>query len=416
MMVLSICLGRCQSLPFFLGSWRAATLPPLSLAIRRYRNTSRQLQMAILMIEDAALYHQDLYSLYIDFSSAFNTVNHEQLILVMHRLGFPSVAISTVRDIYTNACTKISTPAGDTDDIPIGRGTIQGDTLSPYLFLVFIEPLLRWLQHGGRGYAPGCLATTKSPKTIAALAYADDLNALTSNLSNLKLQADKVGRFSKWSGMEVNAKKCAASAILHAQASAGLAKSPDQDAVIRSRLEGHIHLGRGTVPYLPPDKPYKYLGVLLTLTLNWSHQFKATMTTAVEQACKLQSSFATPAQKLQVYRSKIVAAMRYVFSTTAFSPLDIKRLDAAMTRFTKGAIGLMGCTPNALVHEDISRGGLGMTSLLHPYVQEQTNTVVKCLHDDGRLGSITKHMLMKQIQNLGMVPGMCAWQDSRYCS
>ena len=41
---------------------------------------------------------------------------------------------------------------------------------------------------------------------------------------------------------------------------------------------------------------------------------------------------------------------------------------------------------------------------------------MKCLHDDGRLGSITKHMLMKQIQNLGMVPGMCAWQDSRYCS
>ena len=44
------------------------------------------------------------------------------------------------------------------------------------------------------------------------------------------------------------------------------------------------------------------------------------------------------------------------------------------------------------------------------------NTIVECLHDDGRLGSITKYMLIKQIQNLGMVPGMCAWQDSRYCS
>ena len=63
-----------------------------------------------------------------------------------------------------------------------------------------------------------------------------------------------------------------------------------------------------------------------TPTLNWSHQFKAAMTTAIEQACKLQSSFAAPAQKLQVYRSKIVAAMRYIFSTTAFSLLDIKRL------------------------------------------------------------------------------------------
>ena len=76
----------------------------------------------------------------------------------------------------------------------------------------------------------------------------------------------------------------------------------------------------------------------------------------------------------------------------------------------------MGCTSNALVHEDISKGGLGMASLLHPYGLEQKNTIVKCLHDNGRLGSITRHMLMKQIQNLGMVPGMCAWQDLRYCS
>ena len=157
--------------------------------------------------------------------------------------------------------------------------------------------------------------------------------------------------------MELNTKKCAVSAVLHAQAIAGLTKSQDEDAVIRLHLEGHIHLGRRMVPYLPPDKSYKYLGVLLTLTLNWSHQLKATMTTAVEQACKLQCSFATPAEKLQIYRSKIVAAMRYIFSTTAFSPLDIKRLDAGMTHFTKGAVGPMGCTPNALVHEDISKGG-----------------------------------------------------------
>ena len=72
---------------------------------RRYRNTSRQLQMALLMIQDAALYHQALYSRYNDSSSAFNTVNHEQLIVVTHKLGFPSVTVTTVQDIYTSACT-----------------------------------------------------------------------------------------------------------------------------------------------------------------------------------------------------------------------------------------------------------------------------------------------------------------------
>ena len=286
----------------------------------RYRNTSRQLQMAIFMIEDAALYNQDIYSLYIDFSSAFNTVNHKQLILIMQKLGFPNTAIKAVENIYINACTRIQTPHGQTGDIQIGRGTIQGDTLSPYLFLIFIEPLLRWLQHGGRGYAPGCLKHTDMPKTVAALAYADDLKVLTGKYSNLQLQAEKIAQFSSWSGMEVNARKCAASALLHGEASTGLLKSPDEDKVIKRRMDGNIRIGTWTVPYLPPEKPYRYLGVLLTLTLNWSHQYIATTAMLTEQACKLQTSFATPAQKLQVFRSKNIAAMRYVFSTTAFFP------------------------------------------------------------------------------------------------
>ena len=239
---------------------------------------------------------------------------------------------------------------------------------------------------------------------------------LTGKYSNLQLQAEKIARFSNWSGMEVNARKCAASALLHGEASTGLLKSPDEHKVIKRHLVGNIHVGNGTVPYLPPDKPYRYLGVLLNLTLNWSHQYIATTALLTEQACQLQTSFATPAQKLQVFRSKSIAAMRYVFSTTAFSPMDIKRLDSAMTRFTERTIGLMGCTPNVLIHEDISRGGLVMMSLLHPYVQEQTTTIVKSLHDTGRLGYITKALLIKQLGNMGMLAGVHAWQHLRYCS
>ena len=35
-------------------------------------------------------------------------------------------------------------------------GTLQGDTLSPFLFTIFIETLLRWLAVSSRGYKPTC--------------------------------------------------------------------------------------------------------------------------------------------------------------------------------------------------------------------------------------------------------------------
>ena len=43
----------------------------------------------------------------------------------------------------------------------------------------------------------------------------------------------------------------------------------------------------------------------------------------------------------------------------------------------------------------------------------QTNSIVRSLHDDGRLGSTAELMLVKQIQNLGVVLGMHAQQDLR---
>jgi hypothetical protein len=64
----------------------------------------------------------------------------------MEDLGYSLDAIELVGNIYTNSTTIYTGKhVGQTKPIHIQRGTIQGDTLSPYLFIVFFEPLLRWL-------------------------------------------------------------------------------------------------------------------------------------------------------------------------------------------------------------------------------------------------------------------------------
>ena len=99
----------------------------------------------------------------------------------MKDLGYPVDAINLIGNIYSQSTTTfIGEHFGKTQPILIQRGTIQGDILSPYLFIIFLEPLLRWLQHGNNGYTFGT-----SKVKISSAAYADDLATIANKLKSL---------------------------------------------------------------------------------------------------------------------------------------------------------------------------------------------------------------------------------------
>ena len=113
---------------------------------RAERGTSRQLQLFIAALEDARFMNQDIYILYIDFKNAFGSIDHARFLAIMKDLGYPTDAINLIGNIYTQASTIFTGEHfGKTLPISIQRGTIQGDIHSPYFFIIFLEPLLRWL-------------------------------------------------------------------------------------------------------------------------------------------------------------------------------------------------------------------------------------------------------------------------------
>jgi hypothetical protein len=85
----------------------------------------------------------------------------------MYDFGFPTDAIDAVRNFHENATPQVKLPSGFcTGQIPVERGTIQGDTLSPFLFLLYMETPLQWLHVGGRGYVHTCISKKKSFRCI----------------------------------------------------------------------------------------------------------------------------------------------------------------------------------------------------------------------------------------------------------
>jgi hypothetical protein len=106
------------------------------------------------MMEDAKIHNKDIYIMHADLNGFINVADHRIMFKHMRQLGMLSIFVDTCEQLYDVSTTNSNTPYGSTPAIDINPGTLQGGTLSPFLFTLFLEPFLRWLTVGRRGYRP----------------------------------------------------------------------------------------------------------------------------------------------------------------------------------------------------------------------------------------------------------------------
>jgi len=94
---------------------------------------------------------------------------------------------------------------GNTIPLSIYRGTLQGDTISPFLFTIFMELFIRWLAVGSRGYK-----LTYQPHKPTSIVityddhrYADDVSITAESIQDLKIQLKKLYLFSQYTGLQL---------------------------------------------------------------------------------------------------------------------------------------------------------------------------------------------------------------------
>ncbi|KAJ9515865.1 hypothetical protein QJQ45_008751 [Haematococcus lacustris] len=366
---------------------------------RSHRNTTQQLQMLVMALEDAKLAKADIYALLVDFTSAFNTTCQDKLLWIMHDLGFPTDATDAVKDLYTGATTRFRTPYGPTNPVPVDRGTIQGDSLSPFLFLIYIEPLLRWLQVGARGYKfKSATADSGERAIVSSIDYADDIAILCNTLRNLRCQADKLSAFSDWGHLVISHSKTLATAALHHSVETGMcSNAAEADKRARQQLQT-VSLQGKPVTYHRPTSPFTYLGVLITMTLDWKPQHTAMITQLRQKLERLRRSFASARQAIHIIRTAIIPSLAYSFCAVPCTPGDLELYDRSINQCVKLKLRLPLGTPNAIVREDAGKLGMGISSTAQEYHARNTTALTQSLQStDVTHAHISRSMLHKQI-------------------
>ena len=109
-------------------------LPDVQTGFRKGRGTRDQIANILWIIEKAREFQKNIYFCFIDYSKAFDCVDHHKLWKILKEMGIPDLLTCLLKNLYASQEATVRTGHGTTDWFQIGKGVCQGCKLSPCFF------------------------------------------------------------------------------------------------------------------------------------------------------------------------------------------------------------------------------------------------------------------------------------------
>ena len=144
--------------------------------------TGRSCVDAIFVIrqlkEKAIEFNRPAYTCFVDFEKAFDRVRLEDVINTLHNRSIPLEIIKTVEDMYSNNYFEVRVGNRTLGPIQAESGIRQGDSLSPLLFNVIMDEIVKKVKPM-RGYR-------MDGGEVNILCFANDALLIASNNDDLQ--------------------------------------------------------------------------------------------------------------------------------------------------------------------------------------------------------------------------------------
>ena len=128
-------------------------LPEVHGSLRKGRGTRDQIANILWIIEKARELQKNIYFCFIDYAKAFHYVDHNKLWEILKKMGIPDYLTCLLRNLYAGQEAMVRTGRGTTDWFQIGKGVGQSCILSPCLFNLYVQYIMRdvWLDETQTG-------------------------------------------------------------------------------------------------------------------------------------------------------------------------------------------------------------------------------------------------------------------------
>ena len=150
-------------------------------------------------MEKAREFQKNIYFCFIDYAKAFDCVDHNKLWKILKEMGISDHLICLLRNLYTGQKATVRTEHGKTDWFQIGKGVCQGCILSPCLFNLYAEYIMR-----NAGLDKAQTEVKTAGKNINNFRYTDDTTLLAESKEELNSLLMKVKEESEKVGLKLN--------------------------------------------------------------------------------------------------------------------------------------------------------------------------------------------------------------------
>ena len=168
-------------------------LPDVQAGFRKGRGIRGQIANIRSIIEKAREFPKNIYFCFIDYTKAFDCMDHNKLQKILKEMGIPDHLTCLLKNLYAGQEAIVRTGHGTTDWFQIRKGVRQGCILSPCLFNLYAECIMRNI-----GLDEAQAGIKIAGQDINNLRYADDTTLMAESEEELKSllmkeESEKVG-------------------------------------------------------------------------------------------------------------------------------------------------------------------------------------------------------------------------------
>ena len=172
---------------------------------RKNRGTRDHIFNLRMIIQKYREVNASLHMCFIDYSKAFDCVNHEHMWQTLTEMKFDPKLIYLIKSLYEGQQSAVRLECGTSEWFPVTKGVRQGCILSPHLFSLYTEGIMREVEQDHRkdDYEEPSIQGVR----LRDLRYADDTALLSRTPTGLEKLIKSVKEHSDEKGLLLNIKK-----------------------------------------------------------------------------------------------------------------------------------------------------------------------------------------------------------------